>query len=77
MMNFIIFAVLMQDSEKLFDKRTLIYWAALGAGVLTSVATLSRGGMATMVMGFAMIVILSFFLKQKPVKNKKSSRPSV
>jgi hypothetical protein len=33
--------------------------------------------MATMVMGFAMIVILSFFLKQKPVKNKKSSRPSV
>ncbi|MCC7280279.1 MAG: O-antigen ligase family protein [Chromatiaceae bacterium] len=71
MMNFIIFAVLMQDSEKLFDKRTLIYWAALGAGVLTSVATLSRGGMATMVMGFAMIVIMSFFLKQKPIKNKK------
>ena len=71
MMNFIIFAVLMQDSEKLFDKRTLIYWGALGAGVLTSVATLSRGGMATMVMGFAIIVALSFFLKQKPVKNKK------
>lgn len=43
-MNFIIFAVLMQDSEKLFDKRSLIYWAGLGAGVLTSVATLSRGG---------------------------------
>jgi hypothetical protein len=71
MMNFIIFAALMQDSEKLFDKRTLIYWGALGAGVLTSVATLSRGGMGTMVVGFAMIVTMSFFLKQKPVKNKK------
>ena len=71
MLNFIIFAVLMQDSEKLFDKRTLIYWAALGAGVLTSVATLSRGGMATMVVGFVMIISLSFFLKQKPAKNKK------
>ena len=71
MMNFIIFAALMQDSEKLFDKRTLIYWGALGAGALTSVATLSRGGMATMVVGFAMIVTMSFFLKQKPVKNKK------
>ncbi len=70
-LNFIIFAVLMQDSEKLFDKRTLIYWAALGAGVLTSVATLSRGGMATTVMGFTMIVAMSFFLKQKSVKIKK------
>lgn len=71
MLNFIIFAVLMQDSEQLFDKRTLIYWAALGAGALTSVATLSRGGMATMVMGFVMIIVMSFFLKQKAVKNKK------
>ena len=71
MMNYIIFAVLMQDSEKLFDKHTLIYWCALGAGALTSVATLSRGGMATMVVGFVMIVAMSFFLKQKPVKNKK------
>ncbi len=70
-LNFIIFAVLMQDSEKLFDKRTLIYWGALGAGVLTSVATLSRGGMATTVMGFSMIIVMSFFLKQKAVKNKK------
>jgi uncharacterized membrane protein YbaN (DUF454 family) len=70
-LNFIIFAVLMQDSEKLFDKRTLIYWGGLGAGVLTSVATLSRGGMATTVMGFIMIIVMSFFLKQKPVKIKK------
>jgi len=70
-LNFIIFAVLMQDSEKLFDKRTLIYWAGLGAGVLTSVATLSRGGMATTVMGFSMIIAMTFFLKQKAVKLKK------
>jgi cell division protein FtsW (lipid II flippase) len=63
--------VLMQDSEKLFDKRTLIYWAGLGAGVLTSVATLSRGGMATTVMGFTMITTMTFFLKQKSVKIKK------
>jgi uncharacterized membrane protein YbaN (DUF454 family) len=71
MMNFIIFAVLMQDSDKLFDKRTLIYWAALGAGALTTVATLSRGGMATMVLGFAMIVVMTFFLKQRPTTVKK------
>ena len=71
MMNFIIFAFLMQDSAKLFDKRTLIYWAAFGVGVLTTVSTLSRGGMATMVLGCAMIVLLSFILKQKPDKIKK------
>jgi len=71
MMNFIIFAVLMQDSEKLFDKRTLIYWAALGAGALTTVATLSRGGMATMVLGCALVVLMTFFLKQRPGKIKK------
>jgi hypothetical protein len=70
-MNFIIFAVLMQDSDKLFDKRTLIYWAALGAGALTTVATLSRGGMATMVLGCAMIVVMTFFLKQRTTKFKK------
>jgi cell division protein FtsW (lipid II flippase) len=70
-MNFIIFAVLMQDSDKLFDRRTLIYWAALGAGALTTVATLSRGGMATMVLGFAMIVVMTFFLKQRRTKVKK------
>lgn len=73
-LNFILFAVLMQDSERLFDKRTLIYWGALGAGVLTSVATLSRGGMATTAMGFTMIIAMSFFLKQKPVKIKKKFR---
>lgn len=71
MMNYLIFAFLMQDSEKLFDNRTLIYWAALGAGALTTLATLSRGGMATMIMGFGIIVVLSFFLKQKSSKNKK------
>jgi hypothetical protein len=71
MMNFIIFAVLMQDSAKLFDKRTLIYWAALGAGALTTVATLSRGGMATMVLGCAMVVLLTFSLKQQSTKIKK------
>ena len=71
MMNFIIFAFLMQDSAKLFDKRTLIYWAAFGVGVLTTVSTLSRGGMATVVLGCAMIVLLSFILKQKPDKIKK------
>jgi hypothetical protein len=71
MMNFIIFAFLMQDSAKLFDKRTLIYWVAFGAGVLTTVSTLSRGGMATVVLGCGLIVLLSFVLNQKPDKIKK------
>jgi hypothetical protein len=63
-MNFIIFAMLLGDTNKVFDKRTMIYWAALGAGSLTSVATLSRGGMATMVMGYMLLVPLLIFLKQ-------------
>jgi len=71
MMNFIIFAFLMQDSARLFDKRNLLYWAAFGAGVLTTVATLSRGGIATMVAGCAIVVMLSFLLRQHPAKIKK------
>lgn len=70
-MNLILFAVLMQDTDKLFDKRTLIYWAAVGTGVLTTLATLSRGGMATMILGFTMIVFMTFLLKQKPTKYRK------
>jgi len=71
MMNFIIFAFLMQDSARLFDKRTRLYWVAFGAGVLTTVATLSRGGIATMIIGCAMIVLLSFLLKQHSSKIRK------
>ena len=71
MMNFILFAFLMQDSARLFDKRTRLYWAAFGAGVLTTVATLSRGGIATMVIGCAMILLLSFLLKQHSAKIRK------
>jgi len=72
LMNFFIFAFLIGDGEKkLFDKASLLYWAGLGTGVLTTLATLSRGGMATMFMGFAMIVIMSFWLKQKSRKRKR------
>jgi O-antigen ligase len=71
MMNFIIFAFLMQDSTRLFDRRTLVYWAAFGAGTLTTMSTLSRGGIATFVLGCALIVVLTFFLKQRFTKIKK------
>lgn len=71
MMNFIIFALLIHDTTKLFDRQTLIYWAAFGVGVITTVATLSRGGMATLVIGCAMIVVLSFVLKQHSAKVQK------
>ena len=70
-MNFIVFAMLLGDTNKVFDKRTLIYWGALGAGSLTSVATLSRGGMATMVMGYMLMVPLLLFLKQPGKKVAK------
>lgn len=70
-LNFIIFALLMQDSARLFDKRNLIYWAAFGAGVLTTVATLSRGGIATMIVGCAIVVMLSFLLRQDFAKVRK------
>ena len=65
MMNFIIFAFLMQDSTRLFDRRTLVYWAAFGAGTLTTISTLSRGGIATFVLGCTLIAVLTFFLKQR------------
>ena len=67
-MNFIVFAMVMGDTDKLFDKKTLVYWVALGAGSLTSVATLSRGGMATMVMGYMLMIPLLVVLKQPPRK---------
>jgi hypothetical protein len=70
-MNFILFAFLLQDSEKLFDRRTLLYWVALGAGVLTSIATLSRGGMVTLVFGCAAVAALTFCLRQRTVKVRK------
>lgn len=70
-LNFIIFAVLLGDTAKVFDKRTLIYWGALGAGALTSVATLSRGGMVTMVFGFMMITPIVLWLKQRRKKVTK------
>jgi O-antigen ligase len=71
MMNFIIFAFLMQDSTRLFDRRTLVYWAAFGAGTLTTMSTLSRGGIATFVLGCVLIVVMTFFLKQHSTKIKK------
>ncbi|MCF7985460.1 MAG: hypothetical protein K9L70_13740, partial [Thiohalocapsa sp.] len=70
-MNFIVFAMVMGDTKKVFDRTTLIYWGALGAGSLTSVATLSRGGMATMVMGYMLLVPVMMWLRQKRVKLKK------
>lgn len=71
MINFIIFASLLQDGKKLFDRRTLIYWAATGAGTLTTAATLSRGGMATMVFGYFVIFVLTLALKQPKQKIKR------
>jgi hypothetical protein len=70
-MNFIVFAALLGDTDKVFDRRSLIYWGGLGAGSITSVATLSRGGMATMIMGYALMVPLLFFLKQPGPKTRK------
>jgi hypothetical protein len=76
-MNFIIFAMVLGDTARVFDKRTMIYWAALGAGSLTSVATLSRGGMATMVMGYFIIIPITFFLKQGARKASKKIKALV
>lgn len=68
LMNFIVFAVLLGDGNKLFDRRSLLLWAALGAGSLTSVSTLSRGGIATMVAGYLFAVPLLLFLDQSRAK---------
>ncbi len=74
MMNFIIFAFFLQETRKIIDKTSMLYGAALAAGSLTTLATLSRGGMATMVMGYGVIVVLSFLLRQKPVKQQKKRK---
>ena len=69
--NFTVFSVFLQDTRKPFEKRMLIYWMAIGAGVLTTMATLSRGGIATMVAGFMLITALTFLLRQESIKIKK------
>lgn len=74
LMNFIIFAVLLGDRGKLFDRSNLIYWIALGAGTLTTLATLSRGGLATMFLGYLFVFAGLLTIRAKPTIRKKKWR---
>ena len=71
LMNFIIFAALLGDKGKLFAKQNLIYWIGLGGGTLTTLATLSRGAMATMIMGYFIVFMGLVVIKAKPTIKKK------
>ncbi|RMH60897.1 MAG: O-antigen ligase domain-containing protein [Zetaproteobacteria bacterium] len=71
LLNFIIFAFLMGGKEKLFSKENLLMWVAFGAGSLTSLATLSRATMTTMILGYILTIGMSLYLKQKKRKKKK------
>ncbi|WP_295582939.1 O-antigen ligase [uncultured Lamprocystis sp.] len=70
-MNFIAFSALMGDTGKVFDRWTKIYWGAVATGSFVTIATLSRGGLMTMIMGYAIITPLLFWLKQDGQKVKK------
>jgi len=69
--NFFLFAYVLAYSKKMFDRRNLLYLVALGGGTLTNLATLSRGGLATMFMVYAMIFVLVSLLKLPAQKKKK------
>ena len=69
--NYVIFAMLMGDNEKVFDKTNKLYWFGLGAGAFCVLASLSRGALAWMILGFLGTVLISFFLKHRKKKKKK------
>jgi len=70
-MNVIVFAFLIGDRGRLFEKKTLFYWIALGSGTLTTLATLSRGGLATMFVGYFIVFFAVTLLKSRPTVRKK------
>ena len=59
MMNMIFFAFILGEQNK--GKRKLVYWACLCMGTVTVLATFSRGGLASMLLGYTLVLFLSFY----------------
>jgi O-antigen ligase len=66
MFNMLFFSFLLGEKSK----RALIYWACVGMGSLIVLATFSRGALVTMVMGYALVVILSYYDRVKAHKTR-------
>ncbi|MCB1734815.1 MAG: O-antigen ligase family protein [Gammaproteobacteria bacterium] len=66
MMNMIFFAFILGEKSK----RTIIYWACLGMGSVMVLATFSRGALVSMIMGYTLVIVLSFYDKPTPHKSR-------
>ena len=66
MFNMLFFSFMLGEKSK----RALIYWACVGMGSLIVLATFSRGALVTMIMGYALVVMLSYFDKVKAHKTR-------
>lgn len=66
MMNMIFFAYLLGDRGK--RAKTLIYWACVGMASLVVLATFSRGALVSMILGFGLVTLLSFYDRIRPQK---------
>lgn len=66
MFNMLFFSFMLGEKSK----RALIYWACVGMGSLIVLATFSRGALVTMVLGYALVVILSYYDRIKAHKTR-------
>lgn len=65
-MNMMFFAFILGEDSK----RTIIYWACMAMGSIMVLATFSRGALVSMILGYMLVIALSFFDKMKPRKSK-------
>lgn len=61
MLNMLFFAFMLGERSK----KAIIYWACVGMGSLVVLATFSRGALAAMVVGYALVTALSFYDRAK------------
>ena len=66
MFNMVFFAFMLGERSR----RSLIYWACMGMGSLIVVATFSRGALVTMILGYGLVVVLSYYDRIKAHKTR-------
>lgn len=66
MFNMLFFAFMLGEKSR----QALIYWACVGMGSVMVLATFSRGALVSMIMGYVLVVMLSFYDKVKPRKTR-------
>ena len=68
MMNMIFLSFVLGDRQA--GRRRLVYWGALGMGTLIVLATFSRGALAMMIIGYGLVMLLSFYDRPRSFKFK-------